>query len=305
MDNIEYTTKIKTPGERLKYIRSLAQLTREAIKAKFNISSATLRSWEEDKVNISEEKIKACIEAYRSVGILTNLEWIKTGEGLLPTIKGKEPKFVEQLLYNNIDSNEKIDAKFLVDQNINSSLFISYIDREERFTFVNEKYQTVFDKKIPDIIGRTLEDLVGEQGYRNIKPYIDKTFSGEEVTFEYPWKYGENKYRYLKLNFIPHIVDSKIVGFFSFMEDKDPPILYNNINKLISSKELNHKYDHEIYLKSIDEVNSVLVKKNINFDFEMLNKLAINTYIYALSNQHSKTYSEDMINLLISLDFFN
>ena len=57
----------------------------------------------------------------------------------------------------------------------------SYIDKDRRYRFCNLSYEKHFRKKREDIIGLTMEELLGPTSYEQVKPVIDRALSGETV----------------------------------------------------------------------------------------------------------------------------
>jgi diguanylate cyclase (GGDEF)-like protein/PAS domain S-box-containing protein len=63
--------------------------------------------------------------------------------------------------------------------------FISYIDVNERYVFVNHAYEQRFKLPATEIIGRTVKEVWGEDTYgTNFKRHLDTALSGKSVTFD-------------------------------------------------------------------------------------------------------------------------
>lgn len=73
-----------TPGKRLKYIRGLLRLSRLYIQEKYGIPEVTLKSWENEKVELSISGIQRCIDAYLKEGVIVSSDWILKGIGMPP-----------------------------------------------------------------------------------------------------------------------------------------------------------------------------------------------------------------------------
>lgn len=61
---------------------------------------------------------------------------------------------------------------------------VSFLDKNFHYTFVNRTYETFWDKKREDIVGKSAVELLGENGFKMIKPYLEKALSGETVSYE-------------------------------------------------------------------------------------------------------------------------
>ncbi len=98
---------------------------------------------------------------------------------------------------------------------------LAYIDKEQRYQFVNQLYRQWFDRPAEDIIGKKFGSVVtGETGVI-AQPYVDQVLAGETVSFQskLPGTRG-NSVRHVKVNFLPD-TDSAghVQGFFSTIED--------------------------------------------------------------------------------------
>jgi diguanylate cyclase (GGDEF)-like protein/PAS domain S-box-containing protein len=88
----------------------------------------------------------------------------------------------------------------------NIPAFVSYIDREHRYRFVNASYQDIFGLKPEELIGKTLLEVWGEKLYKNIKPKIDEALAGLPVHFE-PLYDSPKGRRSLKITYFPDYGD--------------------------------------------------------------------------------------------------
>lgn len=84
MTDLDYKKTLATPGQRLKYVRSLLRVSRSYLQDKYNLPEVTLKSWENGTTKLSQSGASRCIEAYRSEGIIVSEDWIMDGIGLDP-----------------------------------------------------------------------------------------------------------------------------------------------------------------------------------------------------------------------------
>lgn len=77
-----------TPGDRLKHVRSLLNLSRSYLEKKHGLPQPTLKAWENlpDALIKSEEGVSRCIAIYRKEGIVLGKDWLLTGQGLAPQV---------------------------------------------------------------------------------------------------------------------------------------------------------------------------------------------------------------------------
>lgn len=76
-------------GKRLKRIRQLAGLTRDALAAQAGVSKATFSYWENASLSsLSDKGAEKVVKALAKQGISCSLEWLLLGIGHSPQIKG-------------------------------------------------------------------------------------------------------------------------------------------------------------------------------------------------------------------------
>ncbi len=61
---------------------------------------------------------------------------------------------------------------------------VGYLDRDLRYIFANSEYVNWFGKQKADIIGRTLEEVVGEKLSRTVRPRLEAALRGESQTYD-------------------------------------------------------------------------------------------------------------------------
>ena len=61
---------------------------------------------------------------------------------------------------------------------------VAYVDREQRYRFVNARYEEWFGCRREEIIGRHAKDVLGDSLYEKVEPYIQAVLSGREVRYE-------------------------------------------------------------------------------------------------------------------------
>lgn len=102
-------------------------------------------------------------------------------------------------------------------------MLISYVDKEQRYRFVNRAYTEWFGKSREEVIGRRLREVLGEAVHQDLLPEIEKVLSGEKVTFErlIPYKTGK---RFIHVDYIPKLAaatgrEAAAAGFYAFVQD--------------------------------------------------------------------------------------
>ena len=95
---------------------------------------------------------------------------------------------------------------------------MSYIDIEQRYRFVNRQCEEWFGCAT-NIVGRTIKDILGVMAYQEIQDYVEAVLSGEKVSYKQTLVDRSGKVRYVQVDYIPHISEAKVLGFFVLSQD--------------------------------------------------------------------------------------
>lgn len=97
---------------------------------------------------------------------------------------------------------------------------ISYFDSKKRYQFANKAYETWFGRKREDILGKYNWEVIGENAYNTVKPYIEAALSGEMAKYELEIPYKDGGARYTYSLYVPDVDDQGMVkGFFALIND--------------------------------------------------------------------------------------
>ena len=98
-------------------------------------------------------------------------------------------------------------------------VFIAYVDKEERYRFVNREYQRWYGLSPQEIIGRHARELLGASEYERLRGYIRRALAGEAVDFEDTLMLA-GQARTMQVNYIPHRVEGEgVAGFYLLRQD--------------------------------------------------------------------------------------
>lgn len=101
----------------------------------------------------------------------------------------------------------------------NIPALISHIDKDQRYLFSNAFSGRVFGIDPKTMIGKTVQEVRGEQLYQDLKAYIDIALRGESVSFEGKSEVGDRLY-YYQTNYVPdRDVNGNVQGFFALTFD--------------------------------------------------------------------------------------
>ena len=107
------------------------------------------------------------------------------------------------------DSNQKtygseINFRLLTDK---VPAFVSFMDAERRYQFVNRAYCDWFGLQAHEIEGRTCAELLGSAVYDFVKPFEDDAYEGKPVSFELTLRRLGEEYINLDTEYTP-VIDS-------------------------------------------------------------------------------------------------
>jgi PAS domain S-box-containing protein len=96
----------------------------------------------------------------------------------------------------------------------------AYIDREFRYEFTNRAYAEWFGQPTANFAGRKLEEAAGSPFWQSVKPFLERAFSGQNVTFESRLANRENSERDVRISYVPDCrEDGKVHGLAILIAD--------------------------------------------------------------------------------------
>ena len=101
----------------------------------------------------------------------------------------------------------------------NIPALISYVDRDERFRYVNNTGERVFGTRNEDLVGRSYREVRGEALYAEIAPHMAAALAGRNVSFDGTWSVGEQTYHY-QSSYVPDVLpNGEVAGFYAMTFD--------------------------------------------------------------------------------------
>jgi PAS domain S-box-containing protein len=97
---------------------------------------------------------------------------------------------------------------------------VAYIDKDQRYQFVNKAYEGWFDCHRAEVAGKSLQEVVGEEVYQTIQHHVHQALAGQFTSFEatIPCSYGQD--RYVATRLLPDADEQGSVnGFYGFTFD--------------------------------------------------------------------------------------
>lgn len=97
---------------------------------------------------------------------------------------------------------------------------ISYVDKDYRYQEVNAAYEKFFQRSTEDIRGRYVREMLSEEGYDRIRPYLEAALNGERVSYESDLPLADGEVRMLQGDYFPHYgPEGEIRGLYAVVRD--------------------------------------------------------------------------------------
>ena len=119
----------------------------------------------------------------------------------------------------NEESIRRTEQQLRIITNALPSL-IAYVDRNGRYGFVNRAYVEWFGLSPREIVGKSVSEVLGEEAFETIQPYVDRALSGERLRYEARVKYHNSRSRWIEASYVPDVrADGSVAGFFALVTD--------------------------------------------------------------------------------------
>ncbi len=100
-----------------------------------------------------------------------------------------------------------------------SQMFIAYVDREQRYRFVNNTYKQHFGGGSDEIIGMRVNEVLGK-AYEKVSRHIETALSGKLAEHESLIHLADGTPRWLSARLVPHKTqDGEVAGFVVLATD--------------------------------------------------------------------------------------
>ncbi|WP_262922271.1 PAS domain-containing protein [Hymenobacter sp. 5414T-23] len=98
-------------------------------------------------------------------------------------------------------------------------VLISYVDRNQRYQFANQAYETWFRLPADEFINQPVRDIVGEEAYKRAQGYMERALAGERLEFDVTMPYRHDFVRHIRTSYIPDVQQGTVMGFYSLITD--------------------------------------------------------------------------------------
>jgi two-component system sensor kinase FixL len=101
----------------------------------------------------------------------------------------------------------------------NVPALFSYLDADQRYRYVNHRYEEHWKRPAAEIIGRTAEELLGPAGYALARPHIDAVLAGQPVIYEAEFDFADCRHS-MQVRLVPDIdATGRVQGFYTLVND--------------------------------------------------------------------------------------
>lgn len=113
------------------------------------------------------------------------------------------------------ESALEASERMLRDISDQTPAMIAYLDRDQRFRFVNAFYGSVFGIDPQQLIGKSLPEVRSPEIYAQTRPHVEKVLAGTPTEFETSGNVGQGE-RFFRVNYVPdRDATGAVVGFYS------------------------------------------------------------------------------------------
>ncbi len=99
-------------------------------------------------------------------------------------------------------------------------VYILRADARLRYRFVNPAYARRFDREPADLVGRSIEETIGEQAFAATKPYLEQLLAGVPVQYEASIPYDGLGTRFMRSSNVPEFDEhGRVTGFVGVLID--------------------------------------------------------------------------------------
>ncbi len=97
---------------------------------------------------------------------------------------------------------------------------VAYVDRDERYVFCNQAFQTWFGLNPEEMVGQRVRGLAGELGYAHLKDWMRKALAGETVHYESALTLRDGRLLHVQSTYVPiRNPRGEVKGFVALIHD--------------------------------------------------------------------------------------
>ncbi|MBF5045264.1 PAS domain S-box protein [Aggregicoccus sp. 17bor-14] len=97
---------------------------------------------------------------------------------------------------------------------------INFVDAQQRYLLVNHAYRGWFGVEPEAVVGRSVREVVGEENYGAIRPFLERALAGEETHYELPFVYRGGRRGHAHGHYVPYRgPDGQVLGVVALVQD--------------------------------------------------------------------------------------
>ena len=180
-----------------------------------------IRAGESASVNTSAEVVALSISVLMLIGIINIRPIIKSLYAAKSELEKNNQRLEDEIEHRRSAEKKAInnEQKFRKIVNVLPQ-FVSYLNKECIFQFVNATHLNFFNLSEDQIIGQKLSDIIGWEAYEKEKPYLNRVWNGEMVHHEGYFDFPGRKTAYMEATFIPELSQTgEVDGFYAVLSD--------------------------------------------------------------------------------------
>lgn len=102
----------------------------------------------------------------------------------------------------------------------NLPLLVAFVDSDLRYRFNNRAYQDWFGIAPQELVGKSLEEVLGDEAANKVMPYVRKVLGGERASFEQYMPYSRGGGRHIQVEYVPRRrPGGPVDGFYAMVQD--------------------------------------------------------------------------------------
>ncbi|MES2904954.1 MAG: PAS domain S-box protein [Pseudomonadota bacterium] len=97
---------------------------------------------------------------------------------------------------------------------------VAFVDQDHRYQFCNRAYEEWFGRSTDEIVGHHVRELVGDDAYQRVLPFIERALGGESFSFETMLPYRLGGSRYVHVEYLAQKgADESVEGYYALVTD--------------------------------------------------------------------------------------
>ena len=181
----------------------------------------TTRHWKDFELELMQQLAAQIGIALSQAELLENLEQL---------VSERTAKLKQANINLQAEINDRIEAEAALRRSEEKlslianglPVLIAYVDKQQRYRFNNQAYQSWLGLSPDQIYGSHLKNVHGEEEFHTMRKYLDIVLSGEMVTYEKDTTFQDGSVHTVTVTYIPHINKQEkpmVKGFFALTSD--------------------------------------------------------------------------------------